>query len=134
MTTLGEKLRLAKEAVDRIAEAKRQEALNRVHNETRVRRIRNIAAFDEIQQNVIDQIELGNITLRFKVPHTFYFFQQGRYAGGEDILISDARHSDHDLWKSAMEWYDANELNAVLEYEHDGVGINGWYVMHVTAV
>jgi len=45
--------------------------------------------------------------------------------------IQDASHRFYDVWAKFRDWAKENDLSVGFVYEHDGMGMESWYVMTV---
>lgn len=125
--SLGSKLRKINDDADarKLAAEQHRIELQEAKERLRIRRICD--TFADYKQRIISAIESGNLVYIPKMPND--------WNGGTGIgYIDDSRHPDHALWVEFAEWAAAEGLKVKPVYEHDGMGMESWYVLTVKPI
>jgi hypothetical protein len=127
MPTLGERLQKNIEQFDqqKIAESARKDRELLLAEQQRVTAIRS--KIEDLKRQITETITEGLVWKAQRLPDNWTTYR------GQTLCLDDPRHRDHELWREFVEWGESEGLVLDCRYEHDGVGINSWFVLTVEA-
>lgn len=129
MTSLGEQLK-AQETARKVSDLASQRAVNEAERKRLEKQEQIVIAFiDAVKESITQSIETNYPYKAIKVPDTEPWYV-GWPAQDHDTFVKKHRHSG--LLKKQIAWFDENDLKIRFSYQHDGVGINSWWVVEVT--
>ena len=128
MTTLGERLRNTIEVQEaaRLAAIAQAEQARRNEEDARIEAM--VRKLTEYKNMITSTIENGMVFKDVKLPKSWccYSDKRGNYS------ISNIQHPDYELWREFSNWAETEGLAVEAVYEHDGMGMDSWYVLRVT--
>jgi len=125
---LGDKLKATIALMDelKIAESARDTAEKLAKEIARKNAIQ--AKLEEYKALIISNIESGLVFKKTEMPSSWTAYGNG--VGGS-YSISHAKHPDHSMWLEFCGWARSEGLSVSCDYQHDGFGVQSWYVLNV---
>ena len=134
---LGEKLKAANEA--REAEANAAAVRKREQDERKFREANN-TILNELQNHIngiVDDIDANHKVKDRKIksglgdPWNSFKWPQRKIVGINDAQTAFSNHPHRDALLTFFKWADENGLVGIFEYQHDGGGMDSWYITKV---
>lgn len=124
---LGDKLaeNIAQER--RLREAEEEKRKRKALEQELARKVKMQCILDNLKSDIIEYITEGHIEIRIKMSNALRYFYDGRY-----ISMNYQDHPDSDLWVKMVDWATSENLSLKILTDHDGVGVDSWFVLEVT--
>lgn len=132
---LGETLKATKDRT--VAETNRQRIEREAATDMAKRHTLELVQlfFSQAREKIESEISMGEVPSAIPIgkpgkPHTELVNVLAGY-GMDSLTAVSPKHPYHFAWQEFDTWARDNGLQAVLRFEHDGVGIASWYELSV---